>query len=200
LYNTINLFANASLIVFRMSTSLAVSFVNPDSLLQQIPDIAPGSTVADFGCGSGYFSLAFVKAVGKEGKVVALDILPSALEAVASRAKTMGLSRNVVTKRVNLEKENGSGLETASVDWVVIKDILFQNEDKETILKEAYRVLRPGGRVLLMEWKTEDASVGPDMSLRISMDVLKELVQRAGFSVATELRAGDFHAAFVLEK
>jgi ubiquinone/menaquinone biosynthesis C-methylase UbiE len=182
-----------------MATSFAVSFVNPETLIRQIADIAPGSSVVDFGCGSGYFSFAFAKAVGREGRVTALDILPSALEAVASRAKILGLP-NVLTKRANLEKENGSGLEAGSVDWVILKDMLFQNDDKAAILREAYRVLRPGGRVLLMEWNGHDASVGPDTHLRIAPEAVVELAQKTGFSVAKELQAGDFHYAFVLGK
>lgn len=182
-----------------MSTSLAVTFVNPDSVLQQIGEISPGVTVADFGCGSGYFSFAFAKLAGQEGKVIALDILPSALEAVASRAKTLGLS-NVFTKRANLERENGSGLEAESIDWAVLKDMLFQNHDKEVILKEVYRVLRPQGKLLVMEWKEGDASVGPEEGLRLAPEALVEMAQNIGFQVYREVQAGDFHYAFVFEK
>jgi ubiquinone/menaquinone biosynthesis C-methylase UbiE len=181
-----------------MTVPFAVTFVDPETLLRQLT-IAPASVVADFGCGSGYFSLAFAKAVGKEGRVIALDILPSALDAVASRARMAGLSQ-VSTKRANLEKENGSGLEGQSVDWVILKDILFQNKNKEVILGEVSRILRPGGRVLLMEWKDEDASVGPEIQLRVSRDDLISLVQSTGFSLQQELQVGDFHYAFLLGK
>ncbi|MDD5083925.1 MAG: class I SAM-dependent methyltransferase [Candidatus Moranbacteria bacterium] len=181
-----------------MSVPFAVTFVDPESLIRQLT-ISSGSVVADFGCGSGYFSLAFAKAVGKEGKVIALDILPSALDAVASRARMAGFTQ-VSTKRANLEKENGSGLAPESVDWVILKDILFQNKSKDIILKEVHRVVRPGGHVLLMEWKNTDASVGPDLHLRISREELTSLVQSSGFSVQKELSVGDFHYAFLLMK
>ena len=120
-----------------------VNFVDPARIIGQI-DVTPGASVADFGCGSGYFSFEFAKVVGSEGKVYALDILPSALEAVASRAKILHLG-NITPKRVNLEREGGSGLGMTSVDWVVLKDMLFQNEHKGVILKEVSRVLKPGG-------------------------------------------------------
>jgi ubiquinone/menaquinone biosynthesis C-methylase UbiE len=181
-----------------MSVPLAVTFVDPESLIRQLT-IAPGSVAVDFGCGSGYFSLAFAKAVGKGGKIIALDILPSALDAVASRARMAGLSQ-VSTKRVNLEKDNGSCLESESADWVILKDILFQNTNKDTILREAARILRPGGHMLLMEWKDQDVSVGPELSLRISRTELISLIESSGFSVKQELSAGDFHQAFLLGK
>ena len=181
-----------------MNMPIATTFVDPEHLIKQLV-IAPGSTVADFGCGSGYFSIAFAKAVGREGKVVALDILPSALDAVASRAR-MASCPQVSTKRANLEKENGSGLAAESVDWVILKDILFQNKHKDIILKEVSRVTRPGGHVLLMEWKDQDASVGPELHLRISRDDIVALTQSIGLSVEQELQVGDFHYAFLLKK
>ena len=101
------------------------SFLDPKEIIKQI-NVPEGSTVADFGCGSGFFSLAFAEAIGEEGKVYSLDILPSALESVESKAKLQGLT-NIIPQRVNLEKEGGSKLSPESVDWVIMKDMLFQN-------------------------------------------------------------------------
>jgi ubiquinone/menaquinone biosynthesis C-methylase UbiE len=181
-----------------MSTSIASTFVDPENLIHQLV-INAGSVVADFGCGSGYFSFAFAKAVGKDGKVIALDILPSSLDAIASGARMAGLL-NITPKRANLEKENGSGLQAESVDWVILKDILFQNKNKEIILREVHRVLRPAGHVLLMEWKEQTDSVGPELSLRVSREDLTSLVSSTGFTLQQELQAGDFHYAFLLAK
>lgn len=181
-----------------MSATFSATFVDPDNLLRQLT-LVPGSVVADFGCGSGYFSLAFAKALGKNGKVVSLDILPSSLDAVASRAKQLGIT-TLSTKRVNLEREKGSGLDVESVDWVILKDILFQNNDKLTILKEAHRILRIGGHVLLMEWKNDHATVGPETSMRMSETDLLTLISSSGFKVEKELSVGDFHYAFMLTK
>jgi tRNA A58 N-methylase Trm61 len=75
-----------------MMNAEGASFVDPARIISQI-DISLGATVADFGCGSGYFSFEFSKAVGPDGKVYALDILPQALEAVPSR-KTAGAGAN----------------------------------------------------------------------------------------------------------
>ena len=181
-----------------MSVPFAATFVDPNALLRQL-SVTPGSTVADFGCGSGYFALAFAKEVGKDGHVIALDILPSALDAVKSRAR-MDHIVNISTRRANLEKENGSGLAVGSMDWVILKDILFQNNKKEVILKEVSRIVRKGGHLLLMEWKDTDASVGPELHLRISRNDLVSLIQSVGFTVQQELQAGDFHYAFLLTK
>jgi len=181
-----------------MSTPLSLTFADPSAIVNQL-EIKPGSKVADFGCGSGFFSFEFAKQVGSEGVVHALDILPSALEAVASRAKILNLS-NVVTKQANLEREGGSGLAPQSMDWVVIKDILFQNKSKDVILREVARVLKTGGHAILMEWDPEETLVGPDKELRISPKELRTLVEAAHLAVEKELNVGGFHYAFLVKK
>ncbi|HBP01543.1 MAG TPA: hypothetical protein DD454_05040 [Candidatus Moranbacteria bacterium] len=173
-------------------------FLDPEKIIAQL-DVESGSVAADFGCASGYFSLPFAKTIGNDGKLMALDILPHVLETVESRSKSMGLS-NVETKRVNLEKNEGSGLSSDSLDWVIMKGVLFQNKDKETILKEAYRVLKKGGKAIVVEWGDKDFSIGPHHSLRIPKDALKGLAEKQGFSIGKEVDAGNFHYAFVAEK
>jgi ubiquinone/menaquinone biosynthesis C-methylase UbiE len=158
-----------------------------------------GNIVADFGCGGGYFSLPIAKKIGEQGIVHALDILPSSLETISSQAKTMGLT-NILTRRVNLEKEGGSKLADGSCDWVIMKDMLFQNKNKLVILTEASRVLKPQGKMLLIEWNTVDASIGPDRSLRISKEDLIDVIQKAGLAILNEITASDFHYGLILIK
>jgi ubiquinone/menaquinone biosynthesis C-methylase UbiE len=174
------------------------TFVDPKSVVAAL-SIEPGSSVADFGCGTGYFSIECAKAVGDEGRVYAIDVLPSALESVESQAKTLGI-RNITAKRANLERENGSGLEPNRVDWVIAKDLFFQNKDRETIMREIGRVLRPGGRALLMEWSKDDVGVGPDAESRVSQSELRSLAETVGFSVERDIQVGAFHYAFVIKK
>ncbi len=176
-----------------------MSFVDPKEVIRILPD-PPKGTIADFGCGAGYFSTAFSQAVGDHGTVIAIDVLPSALEAVQSKIKTEGL-RNIVTKRANLERENGSGLDASSVDWVVAKDIFFQNRKRDVLVREIFRVLRPGGHAIVMEWNPSvPGTVGPDAGIRVSADELRSLVRDAGFSEIGDLPVGAFHYAFYLTK
>lgn len=181
-----------------MSAVQNLNFVDPATVVNRL-SIEPESQVADFGCGSGYFSFEFARLVGTEGVVWALDVLPSALEAVASRAKTLGLT-NISTKRVNLENEQGSGLAPSSMDWIVLKDVLLQNQKKEVMLREVKRVLKPGGHALVMEWNPDESLVGPEKRLRVSPEELKELIAQAQLSVEQELNVGGFHYAFVVKK
>ncbi|MFH0969829.1 MAG: methyltransferase domain-containing protein [Patescibacteria group bacterium] len=174
------------------------NFLDPNDIIKQI-DILQGSVVADFGCGSGFFSLAFAQKIGEGGKVYSLDILPSALESVESKAKLQGLA-NIVPRRANLEKEGGSKLGDDSIDWVIMKDMLFQNKMKDIILKEALRILKPGGKVLLIEWNDHDALVGPEKGIRVSRKELDKLAENQGLKKEKELVAGDFHYGAVYAK
>jgi ubiquinone/menaquinone biosynthesis C-methylase UbiE len=175
-----------------------LKFMDPKEMLIQL-DVSPGIVAADFGCGSGYFSIALAQLLGSDGKVFALDVMKQSLESVESRAKLMSL-QNVIVQRVNLEKENGSKLESESLDLVIIKDMLFQNQDKKNILAEAARVLKSRGKVLIVEWKKETMGVGPDASLRVSEKDLQKVAEKAGLALDKKIEAGNFHYALVFKK
>ena len=173
-------------------------FIDPEAIIGLL-NLPQGIVVADFGCGTGYFSLPIARQIGGKGIVYALDILTDKLEAVESQAKTQGVT-NILTKRVNLENKNGSKLEPESVDWVIVKDMLFQNKEKNQILEEARLVLKPGGKILLVEWKKGDTAIGPDTGLRISAEELKDMARKNELAIDHEIDAGNFHYGVILVK
>lgn len=173
-------------------------FLNPEFILNQC-EISAGIWAADFGCGAGYFSLPLAKIIGQDGKLFSFDVIPQALESVTSKAKNLGLS-NIVTNRVNLEKKEGSKLEAETVDFVVMKDVLFQNKNKEIILKEAYRILKKGAKALILEWNQDMQGIGPAKELRIDEAELKNLAEKETFEIVKEIEAGKFHYAFLMKK
>ena len=133
-------------------------FLNVDKIASQL-DVSLNETIADFGSGYGFFAVAFAKIVGPSGQIFAIDVLPTALEAVRSQAKINGLF-NIKIIQGNLEKPNGSTLPGESCDMVFIANILFQVPDKPSLIEEAKRVLKQGGRLAVVEWKPYIA-IGP---------------------------------------
>jgi ubiquinone/menaquinone biosynthesis C-methylase UbiE len=178
--------------------SVIGKFLDPDKIIAQL-DVNRGSTVVDFGCGPGYFSIPFAKIVGEEGHVYSLDILPQVLENVIGKAKNSGVS-NIIIKRVNFEKENGSKLEANFADWIIMKDVLFQNQKKEVIIAEAYRILKPGGKIIVVEWNYKETTVGPSPELRITQIALEKMFSDCQFIIEKNIEAGHFHYAFVAVK
>lgn len=172
-------------------------FLNPESLLSSVPVMA-GMIVGDFGCGNGYYSVAAATMVGSKGEVYAIDILEDALSQTSTLAKLIGL-RNIVTKQGDLEKFGGCDLPPTSGDLVIMASLLHQVENKKNVIREAYRVLKTGGKVLVVEWKP-DAAFGPAVADRIALQDAKKLLEEQGFRPLTELPAGSFHYALLYEK
>lgn len=163
------------------------SFLNPEAVVDEL-DIRPGETVADFGAGSGFFSVALAKHVGHAGKVYALDIRPEALEAVKSKAKLYRIL-NIEPVRVNLEADRGSGLKNETIDKVIISNLLFQAENKKNIAEEAYRILKSTGSVIVIEWKE-----------RVEKIEMEKLFEGIGFSLNKEFTAGSHHYGLIFKK
>lgn len=169
-------------------------FLKPDEVLDKL-DIRKDMKIADFGCGSGYFTILLAKRVGKKGKVYAVDVQESALDAVIGRARLFSIL-NIETMRGNAEKENGSGLKDGSVDMVLLANVLFQSAIKDGIIKEAKRVLAKKGRLVVVEWNM-DASLGPHAEYRIAKEEMKKKVKAGGFVLEKEFSAGSSHYGLV---
>ena len=168
------------------------AILNPEKLLAEC-DIQKEHNVADFGCGPGIFSIPIAQMT--EGTVYCFDILESALEAVNSRAQIVGLN-NIVTRRVNLEKVRGSGLEDNSVNHVIMRKILLQNENKKALFIEARRVLDDDGKLLVVGW-SKKAILGFGANIRLSKEEVLRLANEGGFNNHRELEAGEYHYAFI---
>jgi len=107
---------------------------------QRLSLVYPGQTFLDYGCGTGYFSLAAASMVGNTGKVYALDCFPRQLDVVRGRSQKAGLS-NIETVLSHCP----TGLTDGSIDLVWMCDVLHEIAEKRMVLQEMHRVLRPGG-------------------------------------------------------
>lgn len=178
--------------------SFGMKFINPRAIIDTL-EIAAGMSVGDFGAGTGYFTFSVAEKVGQDGIVWAIDILSEKLEAIESQAKLSHLG-NILTKRANLESVGGSKLEENSLDWVFLVTMLFQNKNKQLVMDEAARVLRNGGKILVIEWSVADSSFGPAQKLRVPKDEIFEIAQNSDLSVLREIKISDFHYGVILGK
>ena len=170
-------------------------FLNPEKNLLKV-GLSESMIVADFDSGSGYYSLACAKLVGNSGKVYSIDSNEELLRRLSNEAKALGI-KNIKIIGGNLEKPKGSKLADSLVDLVVIANTFFQIENKENVAKEAGRILRKKGRVLVVDWKDSSAGIGPHrMHLVDKKDVLK-IFSEANFSFEKEIDAGDHHFGLI---
>jgi len=116
--------------------------------------IGPGSTVADVGAGSGYFTERLAAAVGPTGRVIAVDIDPDALRQLASRFKT---TRAVAVRR---GRAGDPDLAPASLDAILMVDAFHEVEMPEAMLAALRRDLRPGGRLVVVDRPAKEWAPG----------------------------------------
>lgn len=173
------------------SQASAGGFINPDLIVGSF-GLQEGMKIADFGSGSGYFTILMGKIAGEGGLITALDIMENSLETVRSKAKSEGL-RNIQTVRSNLEVLGSSGLSNDSQDFVLMANILFQSDKKDEILREASRVLKEGGTLMIIDWKKGAGGFGPPDNLRLDPLAMQSITVSNGFEFADFIDAGAFH-------
>ena len=179
-------------------------FLKPEEAIEAW-DVRPGEKVVDFGCGAGFFSIPLGQRVGANGKVYAIDIRTEALEATRAKVKLFHLF-NVEPMRADLEAPKGSGIKDNSVDKVLIANILFQAENKKMLAGEAFRILRPGGSAMIVEWSDASAAfadgsaAGPFLGHRVGREEAKNFFISAGLSFFKEFSAGSQHYGLIFKK
>ncbi len=168
-------------------------FLDPINILDQLY-LREDMVACDLGCGSGGWVVPLTRILSK-GKVYAVDILREPLSALEEKLRQERLF-NVSIMLADAEK--GVKIMEDSIDFVLLTNILFQAKEKNRILEEVKRILRPGGKALVVDWKPE-SSVGPREGRVSKEDVMKLAIQK-GFDPEKEIEAGKYHWAILLTK
>lgn len=155
-----------------------------------------GDRVGDLGAGSGHYAAAAAAAVGKEGKVYAVDIQEDVLSRVKDHAASLG-HRNVETVWGNFEKLGGTGLRDHALDAVILSNTLFQLEYKQGAIAEILRILKPGGKLLVVDWKGAYGGMGPAAHHVVPEAEAETLFADAGFRKEKAFEAGPHHYSLV---
>ncbi|RLF27473.1 MAG: methyltransferase type 11 [Thermoplasmata archaeon] len=120
----------------------------PDQIIKNI-GLKPRQTIADIGAGGGYFTLKFAEAVGRKGRVYAVDTNPGFLEFIKSSAKEKGLD-NITTV---LTKEERLDLPKESLDFIFMRNVTHHLSNRTKYFKNLKKFLKPNGRVIIIEYK-----------------------------------------------
>ncbi len=160
---------------------------DPVLILEKL-EISQGFAVADFGCGSGYYTLPLAKLVGGQGKVFAIDVLESSLESVKSKTEIEGFL-NIETIRANIENAKGSGLKAQSIDLVLMANLLYQAEKRPNIFKEAKRVLKKAGKLAIIEWNPDvkEKPLGPNYKIKFDKETVLKEAESEGLKFEKEI-------------
>lgn len=173
-------------------------FANPRANLQGL-EIGPGMHVADLGSGSGFYAIAAAHLVRGSGKVFAVDIQKDLLDRVKNTAAQEGLS-NVEVVWGNIEQQGGTRLRDASVDRVILSNTLSQAEHRDGVAQEISRVLKPGGKLLLVDWSETSGIAAPDAAHLVGEREARSLFEKHGLSFEKKTDAGAHHYGIILKK
>jgi ubiquinone/menaquinone biosynthesis C-methylase UbiE len=172
-------------------------FSNPEQNVEKV-HIDPGMKVADLGSGAGAYSIAAGKLVGPSGRIYAVDVQKDLLEKLKNESLEQGLS-NVELIWGDLDEPNGTKLENDVVERVIIANVLFQVEDKDSVMEETKRILKPKGKVLFIDWSDSFSGLGPQESDIIRADVARTLFESHGFEFEKDIEVGDHHYGLIFK-
>jgi ubiquinone/menaquinone biosynthesis C-methylase UbiE len=139
--------------------------------------IKPGQVIADIGAGSGYYSVLLAKAVGAEGRVFATDIQSEMLAILRRKLETQSI-RNV---ELILGAETDTRLPDGSVDLALMVDVYHELAQPQAFLQSVKRALKPGGRLVLIEFRKEDPNVPIREEHKMSIREARQELEAAGY-------------------
>jgi ubiquinone/menaquinone biosynthesis C-methylase UbiE len=150
----------------------------PDDALDLI-GVKKGSTVADIGAGSGYMTVKLAKRVGGNGVVYATDIQPAMIDLLEKCIKKAKLV-NVTTILGAIDDPR---LPPATIDLAIMVDVYHELSQPQIMLRKIQEALKPGGRLILLEYRKEDPSIPIRFEHKMSVAEAKMELEAEGFKL-----------------
>lgn len=175
----------------------------PDaSVVVQHLGVTPGQRIGDFGVGgAAVFALPIAQRVGPEGQVLMFDVKKSALSGALSMAKLRGAT-NCQAVWSNLEIYQGAaGVADNSLDAGILINVLSQSTKYKDIVAETSRMIKSGGKLLVVDWKPEaDSKLAPSADRRVADGRVEQVARDFGLTTLDRFEAGANHWGLVLVK
>jgi ubiquinone/menaquinone biosynthesis C-methylase UbiE len=140
--------------------------------------------VADIGCGVGYFTIPAAGMIESENKVYALDTSDQMLEEVKKRMSAADVSNIIAIKTSEYDLK----LPDESVTFALIANVLHEIEDKAQFIIEVRRILKPEGKLAIIEWEKENMEMGPPKEDRIGKDETAALLRSFGMRLSSSMQ------------
>lgn len=175
-----------------------VNFAHPARNVADI-GITPGMKVADFGSGSGAYTLAVAEALCGSGHVYAIDVQRDLLQKTKNEAHKRGF-KNVEVLWGDLERQGGSKIADGALDVVLMSNILFQVAEKGAMLEEALRILKTQGRLVIIDWSDSFRGTGPRPEDVVGKEDALSLATKSGAQLEREFSAGAHHYGLIFRR
>jgi len=171
-----------------------LEYLNPD-LIWEKAALKDPSILIDIGAGTGFFALLFSKKM-KKGKVYACDISDEMLLWLEDNLPSESKGR-VIPVRM---EESSVPLSEDMADLVYMINLHHELEQPQKILREALRLLRRGGKLLIIDWKKEQTPEGPPLEIRVTEEAIESQMLKAGFRDIVKYAVLPYHHFLVGEK
>ncbi len=161
----------------RLDAPERAAWQKPDKIVSCLK-LREGMIVAEIGPGTGYFTVRLAAAVGRTGKIIALDLQEEMRTALSERLSSEGIEHVEVRECGPIE----TGLSDDSVDMVFLANVTHEYPDLTDGLRECVRITRPGGRVVVVDWKAEVTETGPPLEHRLDAQIVIDKAEGLGLS------------------
>jgi ubiquinone/menaquinone biosynthesis C-methylase UbiE len=141
--------------------------------------IKPGQVIADVGAGSGVITMMLAQEVGETGKVIAVDIQQEMLDLLGDKLK----NRNIQNIELVLGTALSPNLEPASLDLAIMVDVYHEFEYPYEMILELSKALKPGGRIVFVEYRREDPDVAIKLVHKMSEAQVKKEINQPEFGL-----------------
>jgi ubiquinone/menaquinone biosynthesis C-methylase UbiE len=172
-----------------------MNFTDPRTHIDAL-GLNPGDVVVDLGAGSGAYALIAAEVVTPRGTVYAVDLNRDLLTRLQNDARNAKLS-NIDIVWGDIEVKNGITLNSHIADAIIICNTLFMTEDKEGVLGEIERLLKPKGKVLVVEWSNSHGGVGPHKDHVFVEEDAQKLFLNHNFTISHINDDNSYHYRFV---
>ncbi|MCS7313402.1 MAG: class I SAM-dependent methyltransferase [Acidobacteria bacterium] len=174
----------------------------PDEVIRAL-GLKPGQVVADLGAGKGYFTFRLAAAVRPGGRVIAQDIDAAALRTILRQARMLAREASDTAEAPNVDVVLGlpdyTGIASDMVDVAFICNVYHHVRDRATWVRDVYRIVKSGGRVVLIDFYKRPTP-GPPLAMRIPEDQARREWEAGGFRHVETLTFLPYQYMMVLEK
>lgn len=172
------------------------TFFSPIDIFRALKINKSVCDLAEFGSGYGTFTFPAAEAIS--GTLYAIEIDPCLVSLVKDKIRNHR-THNVVCVHRDFLTE-GTSLDDNSVDYVMLFNILH-DERPDQILREAYRIVKPGGKIGILHWNYDQSTPrGPPMEIRPKPGQCREWAEVAGFRHVATHDLKPYHYGFVFSK
>jgi ubiquinone/menaquinone biosynthesis C-methylase UbiE len=149
--------------------------ISPDYIWSKL-NLKKADVLVDLGAGTGFFSIAFLK-LANSSKIYACDI---------SNVMLDWMKQNIVSEYPEINpvksEEDSIPLDNGIADLVFMINLYHELDNPEGSVKEAYRILRPGGKIFIADWRKEKMDDGPPIEIRYTPEKVRDHLGQAGFN------------------